>query len=1222
MMPDFDTPIHHNPAAHIEPSNVRGSAVEDPFGPDFTIAENEYDQSQSLHTADSDNVASRRAFTPPLEAPAYAMLTFPDCVLYIRCTEFDLGRDEPFYRTYKAKLKRERRAERRLGKGRGSESLDGRPEPGAPSTYSEHGGAVGYDDPDAPEDVVPVAKRRRLQVLSHASSAKSIAPASLNLADLQENEASSTTEDFVEFVPIHPPLESDITKISRKHLHFVLKDDVWIMYVTGNGAYVDEEYYEKDSEKERPITIKSGAEIRVCTLLMQFHPANVEEDPTTSSPVLSSEPLSEAESEASSLGDDDDDEEMEDAGDEDSPNFAREGQSSKAKIKLKIRRRSDDDVEDQETNKKRKAPEDGFSEERDEQGGPPIPPDMADDSLLANESQLPAPRKGPGRPPKNGSFSKRDSTAMKRKEKEYLAKGLPVPDVAELLEIVRREQKENDAKKKARTNDMAPMDVRPSIEPINGGEQGNAFVDSKPSLEAPAGNSNSVPLATIPPSLPKERSQSPVKPKEECDENELKKPMDTYPVLIDIVLTTEPNRTADLQRIYHLMEKRWPYYRHCTEGKGWQSSVRHNLRDNKHFKNAGKSGKGWFWTINDEVPLDSKKNKRAPSPSHLVQPQMQNRAGPNGMQSMPHPGGQWNRGDSQMGGGYNNYAAPGMMPARAYGPHDGMAAAGSGAHNGQQANGLQPPPNGNGQFPQQPHGNQGGHAASGQPGPPPPRPPPPEREATPPPYNPLGSLINEIVTYRVTWFRSEANKGKSNDELSEIFRHATEHFSNDLHNLQNYMLSKEVVGTELALNLKRIFDERGSFGPSYYIRQALGTELRHVEGNMPEMPLGPPRDGLVYPPMTPEEIREYTAKGVGQVEYQNALRLAEEATRLRAAELARFRAERAARAARAQQFTQPPQGQHVNRPPQNAPAGNVAHQHNGNRQVGVNSGSLPQNGLPHNGFSQNVRPQNASPPNGPPQNAAQNAPHNGHVQNSLPQSSSVQNAGPQNVPAQNSPPQSGPAQNAPLQHVPVQNALPQNALPQNGPPQIGSTQNGLPPGGLPQTSIQPHQYPSPQPRQVPNVGASNSGPPTSHQASPIQPGLVSSTPSTGLATTAAPLSSALPPQRIESNGQTSISGQPVRSGPIVPSGNTFPTANATQAMAQAASDAPAVGAQKPPEQSQTINVEGIPSSETDAAIPQPQPDTSAINTSNAVDGSYPFATTSSQSLPANTPSLP
>jgi hypothetical protein len=76
-------------------------------------------------------------------------------------------------------------------------------------------------------------------------------------------------------------------------------------------------------------------------------------------------------------------------------------------------------------------------------------------------------------------------------------------------------------------------------------------------------------------------------------------------------------------------------------------------------------------------------------------------------------------------------------------------------------------------------------------------------------------------------------------------------------------------------------------------------------------------------------------------------------------------------------------------------------------------------------------------------------------------------------------------------------------------------------------------------------------------------------------------------------------------------------------MAQAASDAPAVGAQKSSERLQTINVESIPSADTVATIPQLQPDTSAINTSNVVDGNSPFATTttSSQSLPANTPSL-
>jgi hypothetical protein len=1171
MMPDFDTPIHHNPAAHIEPSNVRGSAVDDPFGPDFTLVDHDFDQTQSLRTATttSDNVAPRRESTPPLEAPAYAMLTFPDCVLYIRCTEFDLGRDEPFYRTYKAKLKRERRAERRLGQGRGSESLDGRPEPGAPSTYSEHGGAVGYDDPEVLEEALPPAKKRRLQVLSQASSAKSIAPASLNLADLQENDASSTTEDFVEFVPIHPPLESDITRISRKHLHFVLKDDVWVMYVTGNGAYVDEEYYEKDVEKTRPIAIKSGAEIRVCTLLMQFHPANVEEDPASSSPLLSSEPISEAESDQSSPAGDDDDE-MEDAVGDGSPVSARNGHT-KTKIKLKIRRRSDEKAGEPETVKKRKAPEDGFSEERDEQGGAPNQSEMADDSLLANDSQLPAPRKGPGRPPKNGSFSKRDSTAMKRKEKEYLAKGLPVPDVAELLEIVRREQKENDAKKKARTNDMAPMDVRPSIEPLVGGDQNGAFTDSQQKLEPPTGSSNDVPASTITPAMPKERSQSPVKPKEECDENELKKPMDTYPVLIDIVLSTEPNRTADLQRIYHLMEKRWPYYRHCTEGKGWQSSVRHNLRDNKHFKNAGKSGKGWFWTINDEVPLDSKKNKRAPSPSHLAQSQMQNRAGMNGMPAMPHHGGQWNGNNGQIGGGYNNYAPPGMIPGREYGPNGPPAQTRPMAANGHRPNGLQPQGPGSGQVPQPP-GNHGGNGPPGAHGSQPPRQPPSERETTPPPYDPLGSLINEIVTYRVTWFRSEGNQGRSNDELSEIFRHATEHFSNDLHNLQNYMLSEQVAGTELALNLKRIFDERGSFGKAYYIRQAMGPNLRHVQGNMPDMPLGPPRDGLVYPAMTAEEIQDYTAKGVGQAEYENALRLAEEATRQRQAELARFRAERAARAARAQQFVQQPQAQHINRAPQNGPAGNVAAQHSANRYAG------PNNGLPPNAVPQNSSPPNATLQNGPPPNAM-------------------------------------------LQNGPPPNITPQTGPPANGVPQSQTPVNGVPQSSVPSNSLPPLPYAPQQSNQAPHVVSDNSHPQTLNQAqTPAQPLPASSAPGNAggaTATTSSTPSSGVQPQRTNSTTQMVTPGQAMPNGQQTAAGSV--TMN-TSAQGVATNTAPQVRpaiVQETPAQPGLIKAESNPSPSLDVVAPPYQTTASTTNTTPAVGTTGPVGASSTQAAPAS-----
>ncbi|KAF2726307.1 winged helix DNA-binding domain-containing protein, partial [Polychaeton citri CBS 116435] len=78
---------------------------------------------------------------------------------------------------------------------------------------------------------------------------------------------------------------------------------------------------------------------------------------------------------------------------------------------------------------------------------------------------------------------------------------------------------------------------------------------------------------------------------------ELKKPTQTYIILIDEALRNHPTGIMDLQEIYDKICKRYPYYKYRANTTGWQSSVRHNLISCERFVEAGKQGKGRLWKI-------------------------------------------------------------------------------------------------------------------------------------------------------------------------------------------------------------------------------------------------------------------------------------------------------------------------------------------------------------------------------------------------------------------------------------------------------------------------------------------------------------------------------------------------------------------------------------------------------------------------------------------------
>lgn len=313
-------------------------------------------------------------------------------------------------------------------------------------------------------------------------------------------------------------------------------------------------------------------------------------------------------------------------------------------------------------------------------------------TLLAEVPQehLPEKRKGPGRPPKNGLISKRDLGIIRRKQKEYEKQGLVPPHLDELVKMVRAENKQKEAAAKAAARGEAPppvpsgFQVMQSIEtdyqpassmPIDPAMTSAAPVPNKTvtagidGISAEAEN-----RATSPKRQRTYRSPSPMKPKEECTEEELKKPNHTYYTTLDEILSEGPPEGLELQQIYDKICKKYPYYKYGLEGNGWQSSVRHNLKQHERFQQVSKQGKGWLWAINYDIPFDKEK-KRKPTPPPVPQRPPMPYHMQNGMQpqyypqyGQPGPNGQPQyQQQPQSGNAQAQYASPYGQPGQ-YGP--------------------------------------------------------------------------------------------------------------------------------------------------------------------------------------------------------------------------------------------------------------------------------------------------------------------------------------------------------------------------------------------------------------------------------------------------------------------------------------------------------------------------------------------------------------------------
>lgn len=285
--------------------------------------------------------------------------------------------------------------------------------------------------------------------------------------------------------------------------------------------------------------------------------------------------------------------------------------------------------------------------------------------LIGSDGQPIKPRRGPGRPPKDGLMSQRERKERKKAEQAALAKaanggttpppkalGKPMrPPSAEELSARQKEKGGSSSGKRKREGEG---DVLPSIEG-GGAEDLPDDASKQPAKKARQSKSPS-------PEYP---------PLESLTEAQLQKPNDPYSRLIyDLLMEIYP-RALPLKGIYRALKVKYPYFVYKQETDGWQSSVRHNLNAEaeKLFEKAEKEGKGFSWRAMPGAlqPQAERKRAQATVPAKPKPTQHRQQHNNNGMPQPPNwtqngyqsgNGGAWPQGQGPQAGG--------NQPARAY----------------------------------------------------------------------------------------------------------------------------------------------------------------------------------------------------------------------------------------------------------------------------------------------------------------------------------------------------------------------------------------------------------------------------------------------------------------------------------------------------------------------------------------------------------------------------
>jgi hypothetical protein len=161
---------------------------------------------------------------------------------------------------------------------------------------------------------------------------------------------------------------------------------------------------------------------------------------------------------------------------------------------------------------------------------------------------IPARRKGPGRPPKDGIMSKRERQLLIRQWREQeKAKKLGLDPST----IVIPEPKKTGRPRKNSKGEDLPDDGE------NGIKDGDDL-ERKKVIRPP-------------------RSPSPQMKEEDYNEEQLARPSGNYVIFIYEAIMASAEKKLNLQQIYSAIERKYPYFKFRVSTPGWQSSVRHNL---------------------------------------------------------------------------------------------------------------------------------------------------------------------------------------------------------------------------------------------------------------------------------------------------------------------------------------------------------------------------------------------------------------------------------------------------------------------------------------------------------------------------------------------------------------------------------------------------------------------------------------------------------------------
>ena len=110
-----------------------------------------------------------------------------------------------------------------------------------------------------------------------------------------------------------------------------------------------------------------------------------------------------------------------------------------------------------------------------------------------------------------------------------------------------------------------------------------------------------------PPPKKRERSLSPETKESDYTIEQLQKPNLSYVVMCHEAILSSEEKALSLPQIYKAIERKYPYYKFKVQTNGWQSSVRHNLGQNKAFRKVERAGKGWLWGVVDGVSIEKEK---------------------------------------------------------------------------------------------------------------------------------------------------------------------------------------------------------------------------------------------------------------------------------------------------------------------------------------------------------------------------------------------------------------------------------------------------------------------------------------------------------------------------------------------------------------------------------------------------------------------------------------